>query len=98
MRRLIVVLMIFLLTACASKPVTNELIYHPPKPTPVKTFVPNWVVYNIDGKSYVGMEYAESLKYRAWLERIANYIKTQNDIICVYRKDLKESECVEATE
>ncbi|ADM79910.1 PseT.2 conserved hypothetical protein [Aeromonas phage phiAS5] len=85
-----------LLGGCAStaeqiKPV----VYHPPLPETVETYKPEWRVILDEGKPYVAMSYDDSVRYRIWLERVFGYVKKQNEVICHYRKDLKEPKCVD---
>lgn len=97
MKKIIIGLSFIILSACSSTPTQKpDVVFHPQRPVPVKTFVPNWTVVKEGDNTYVGMTYEESLKYRAWLERLGNYIDTQNKMLCGYRKDLKESQCNKA--
>ncbi|QAY01354.1 hypothetical protein ZPAH1_orf00340 [Aeromonas phage ZPAH1] len=98
MKKIIIALSILVLSACSSTPVepAKDLVYHPTRPVPVKTYVPNWVVVADGDKTVVGMTYEESLKYRAWLEKLGNYIDSQNKMLCVYREELKEDQCKKA--
>ncbi|ADQ52986.1 Rz-like spanin [Aeromonas phage PX29] len=71
----------------------KPVVYHPPRPEVVETYRPEWRVIIDDGKSYVAMSYDDSVRYRIWLEKVFNYIQKQNEMICHYRKDLKEENC-----
>lgn len=91
-----VILLAVLLTGCAAEPKVvyqykevTKPVYHPARPVPVKSFVPNWKV--VDGS--VQMTYDESVRYRVWLEQVKSYIDNQNLVLCHYRVDLNEPIC-----
>lgn len=95
LKTLIFIVMIFIMQGCTvtKTELVDKPIFHPTRPEPVKTFIPNWKVIVIDGNPFVGLSYTESIENRLWLERVLAYISKQNAIICSYRKDLKEDIC-----
>lgn len=95
--RLIIILLFIFITGCQSTIQTEYVekpVYHPNRPIPVQTYVPKWEVIIINDQPLIGMTYDESINYRLWLERILAYLSKQNEIICSYRKELKEIECI----
>ena len=79
---------------------TEEIIYHPPRPAPVRNYVVPWVVITDEtileepnGSVFVGLEYNNSLTYREWLESIDVYVQKTNQLLCGYRKELNEEMC-----
>lgn len=98
LKAVLVLLFTLSITGCAKTPEpvvkyeyieVQKPVYHPARPAAVHSYVPNWTVK--DGS--VQMTYNESVRYRIWLEQVLGYIKSQNLIICSYRKDLNEPEC-----
>lgn len=83
------------LCSCATKEkvVQSETLIHPTWPTPINPYTFNWKVIPVDDKVYVGLEYAESLEFRIFLEDVKRYVKESNSMICFYREDLKEKRC-----
>ncbi|UYD59261.1 hypothetical protein HPMBJEAJ_00146 [Aeromonas phage avDM6] len=97
MRLIIIGLMFSVLVACSSKPIPEtKLTFHPNRPVAVKTYVPKWTVIKEGDTTFVGMTYEDSLRYRAWLEKIGVYIDSQNRMLCTYRKELNEPQCKKA--
>lgn len=94
MKKILIMMCIVVLAACSTPPKPDPvLVFHPNRPTPVKTYIPKWTVIKEGETTYVGMSYEDSLRYRAWLEKIGVYIDSQNRMLCSYRKDLKEPQC-----
>lgn len=99
MRKIIIVMLVLFVSACSTKPIDiKPLVYHPPRPVPIKTYVPDWKVIKDGDNTYVGMTYEQSILYRTWLEKLGGYIESQNNMLCVYRKDLKEDVCIKAAQ
>lgn len=97
MKKIIILLMVVGLVACSTPPKPDPVLtFHPNRPVPVKTYVPKWTVIKEGDNTFVGMTYEESLRYRAWLEKIGVYIDSQNRMLCSYRKELKEPQCIKA--
>lgn len=95
MRKMIILLSFIFLSACVHTPVTppQKTIIHPSWPTPVSPYKFDWMVVVDEDKPIVGLEYNQSVDFRLFMEDMKRYIKEQNQIICYYRPELKESRC-----
>lgn len=96
MRKIILTLSFLFLVACVHNPPIQqpkEIIIHPTLPNSISSYRFDWVVVVDQDKPIVGLEYNQSIDFRLFMEDMKRYIKEQNEIICYYRVDLKESRC-----
>lgn len=100
----LMILAVLLLTGCSTtQPVyvpTEKVVYHPPRPAPVRAHNPNWVVITDktihkypSGSVFIALEYNDSIAYREWLEEVNHFIDKQQHVLCIYRADMKEALC-----
>lgn len=80
---------VLLLSACAPKP----HVVDPSWPAPIMPYEAKWEVHVIDGVPFVGMPFAESQKFRIFMDDTVRYVKDSNDMICYYRSHLEEPKC-----
>lgn len=99
--RLIVIILCFLIAGCT----TTEYVYrdvatvvhHPPRPQAIKTVDVEWKI--VTDKTikkddvFVALEYNKFLEFMEHIVDINAFIKSQNNMLCVYRTDLKELIC-----
>ena len=87
-KRIIVVLLSFMLLGCASKSErVVEMIYEmpvvfiPSRPEPVSYYHLKGIMIEQNNKPYYAIEYNDTIEFRKWLEEIRSYIKEQQTII-----------------
>lgn len=93
----------FLLASCSTASVApiiddkikvQELdISHPQRPLPVQKVSIKWQVFNINENTYIALSYNDSIEFRKLLEDMKRYILEQKEMLCFYRKSLKETVC-----
>lgn len=71
----------------------KSVLVHPELPTPVSNYKLDWKVLVLKDDVYIALNYNDSLEMRKLLEDMKRYIKESNNIMCYYRKDLKEDFC-----
>lgn len=90
------ILLFALLTGCstATQDKPAPTIVHPERPAPIHEFSTEWTVVDIKGQPHLALPWADSQKLRIWLEDIKRYVQQSNVMLCYYRTDLKEPQCV----
>jgi hypothetical protein len=87
-----------LTVGCATKPpeppVQRETINHPALPKPINAYTFKWRVITLEDGVYVGLPYDKSLDFRLMMEDTARYIRDSNAVMCFYRTELEEPQCV----
>ena len=76
----------------------TQKIYHPPLPIPLPMFTCAnerncWKVINVDGVPYKAISHNDSLDFTAWMVKAEAYNEKMKEVVCFYRKDLKEDFC-----
>jgi hypothetical protein len=100
MKMLLVTMILVFLVGCTGKTqvVTQETpMIHPERPVAVERpdIKFTTLVIDVDGSKtpYVALERDKAADLSNWLESIHAFIKKQNNMLCFYRKDLKEKAC-----
>lgn len=104
MKLLLTLLLIITVSGCsttATVPVIDDKIdvdsfsiTHPSRPLPVQKVYIKWEVMDQDGEPYVALKYEDSLEFRKFLNDIERVLKTYGEMLCYYRKKLKEPVCM----
>ena len=104
----ICILFLILLTSCSflkPKTVIEDLgTFHPARPVPISMISPEWklvtptthnsIIKQGDAYSYMCLTWEDYLVLGQNMQSIKKYLKDDNALLCYYRKDLKEVECI----
>lgn len=91
--KLLLISLILTLSACASDPVVIEKSKPvAPMPTPLATYNSSWLVKEVDGKPFVGMEYNEFMLYKMWSNDLFRYVHDLKSLVCYYSDDCTTTE------
>ena len=78
----------------------TQSIYHPQLPAPVGSFpcAENfncWKIIDLNGVPYKAISHNDSIDFSVWIKERNAYDKKIKEVLCFYRKDLKEDFCSE---
>ena len=97
--RSIVLCTVVFLTACSTlEPRTTIDTLQPAMPRPISRPITEWQVVTVDGLVYVALPYEKFIDYIAYQEDILRYMRQTLSVICYYRDDLKEEQCIDRSE
>lgn len=100
MRTLIALLAVVVLSGCSLfKPTPIDIgatIIHPERPVAVSAPTVNFRVDTIGDEQRISLSQDDVIDLGKYLVDITRYIEQNNSVLCFYRKDLAEPQCVES--
>lgn len=81
--------------------------FHPARPLPIQMITPEWkmltpstvdsYIKDDEQYTYMAITWEDYLMMGQNMQSIIKYLKDNNVLLCYYRKDLKEPQCIEDT-
>lgn len=95
-----IIAILFLIVGCSTQPdnAVNSAFIHPERPMPVNSPVVSFRVHTVGDGQEVSVSKDDALELGKYLIDIRRYIEQNNTVLCFYRKELVEPQCVESEE